>query len=156
MVGEGISYAPYEAIGVNPPEGYSGNGILIDEDNNRDSNAATLEMITNLWNIAKEPLVDELNSLKTRVLVNEENIKAVSIEMKNQGVELNNKIDNLGEDLNNKITSLGEDLNNKIEKVNDKIDNLGREVSNGFNSARSDSAAILQAIQQQRLKRSER
>ena len=75
-----------------PPEGYTGNGILIDEDTTRDNNIASMEMISEMWRLAKEPLVQEINGLKSRVGLNELEIK----EVKQQVNELSVKVDNVG------------------------------------------------------------
>ena len=72
-------------------------------------------------------------------MLNEENIKVLSVEIKNQSVKLNNKIDNLGKDLMNEF--------NLIRGEN----------TNEFKLIRSDHAAsqatILQAIQQLGIRR---
>ena len=106
MIGEGICKHIYEALGTKTPEGYSGNEILIEEDDIIDRNDFIREQFTEHWQVASDELKTEIATLKARVNTNEILIKEVHTEV----TKLDKKVNEAVHRIENKITSLHENL----------------------------------------------
>ena len=104
MIGEGICKHIYEALGTKTPEGYSGNEILIEEDDIIDRNDFIREQFTEHWQVASDELKTEIATLKARVNTNEILIKEVHTEV----TKLDKKVNEAVHRIENKITSLHE------------------------------------------------